>query len=271
MDPLIIYHESQELKVYYVQVDEIDNKITPQKIRDFLLEKKDEWNLKFLLIAGTHEKIPMLVASPDPDKTSHSMVTNTPTDYYYATPSANWDKDGDGIFGELKDDGIASFEPEIYVGRIPFDTDDDVLKISHYISRFDSSSDAEKAKCLFPGGMLSYKGQLWEGGPMERGDGGYFSELVYADHLEENFSRYRMYESEGFLKSPFICEDGLTNTNLKRHFSKKYGLVCWTGHGSPERVVRTVWNTMAGGKTIPGKDEVEEPKLLHSSELKRTD
>ncbi|HEX9710486.1 MAG TPA: C25 family cysteine peptidase [Candidatus Thermoplasmatota archaeon] len=41
------------------------------------------------------------------------------TDTYYGNLESDWDEDGDGIFGEL-DEG--DWTPEMYVGRLPFDT-----------------------------------------------------------------------------------------------------------------------------------------------------
>ncbi len=270
--PLIEFRENRGLTVYFTDVEDIDTEVTPVKIRDYILEHKDEWNLKFLLLVGTQKTVPMLKGNPDPNKFSHDMVSITPTDYFYATPSSNWDKDGDGIFGELEDDGIMAFEPEIFVGRIPFDTQKDVLKIAEQIVEFDSLTDAQKSKCLFPGGLLGFKGQIWEGKSMERGDGGEFSELIFEDHFKQaGFSRYRMYEKDGFLSAPLICEESLTSTNLKRHFSQQFGLVCWTGHGSPVGVVRTVWGASPGGSTAPDKEELSQPKLIHSSDFRQTD
>ena len=111
-------------------------------------------NLKFLLIVGTNSAIPMLQAKPDPEKISHMMVGNTFTDYYYATPSANWDRDGDGNLGEFRDDGIASYEPELYVGRIPFDNEGDVADCVSNICEFSLMTDAQRSKILFPVGMI---------------------------------------------------------------------------------------------------------------------
>lgn len=272
LKPLIELREKQGYEVRYVSIDDIAEMPEPQMIREYIINRIEEWNLKFLLIVGTNSSIPMLQAKPDPEKISHMMVGNTFTDYYYATPSANWDRDGDGNLGEFRDDGIASYEPELYVGRIPFDNEGDVADCVSNICEFSLMSDAQRSKILFPAGILSYKDQLWDGEPMERGDGGEFSELIYNDIFrDKGFSRHRMYEKDGFLKSPFECEEPLNSNILEDRFNDHFGFVCWTGHGSPNRVVRTVWNTNYNVMGTPEEDQISQLKMIHSNDLKRVD
>ncbi len=272
LKPLIELRENNGLVVHFVEIEDIAEEPDPKVIRDFVKQHLNEWNLKFLLIVGTNSTIPMLEARPDPDNLSHMMVGNTYTDYYYATPSAVWDRDKDGNLGEYRDDGIASYEPEIYVGRIPFDDNENVSDCVSNICEFSSLSDAQRSKILFPAGILSYKNQLWDGVPMERGDGGEFSELIYEDFFRyRGFTPHRMYEKEGLLKSPYECEEPLNNDILEERFNDRFGFVCLTGHGSPNRVVRTVWNTNQNVIGTPEDDQISQPKMIHSNDLKRVD
>jgi predicted outer membrane repeat protein len=72
----------------------------------------------------------LLVGNPDPNSAGVPMKLTypalnhpTPTDYYYADLTGNWDLDGDGYTGEYADDfdpGGVDRYAELIVGRIPY-------------------------------------------------------------------------------------------------------------------------------------------------------
>ncbi|HOO96250.1 MAG TPA: C25 family cysteine peptidase [Caldisericia bacterium] len=269
LKPLIDYRASQGLEVTFVKHTDIDDVDDPISIRDYIKDRMEELNLRYVLFVGRHKTLPMLTAVPDSSISGHDMVNDTETDFFYATPNAIWDKDGDGRLGELTDDGVMAHEPELFVGRIPFDDDKIVSNIVTRTIEFDSMTDAEKSRCLFPGSLLGYKGQMWEGKRMERGDGADFSEMIYNDFFRDSgFSRFRQYESEGLLPAPYVFEEPVSDSTLSSRFPENFGLVCWTGHGSPERVVRTIWYEKPGGVSAPEEKNLKQPKLIHSSDVK---
>ena len=79
----------------------------------------------------------LLIGNPHPDNGDVPMkmcISDHPTDYFYAELTADWDEDGDGIFGE---DGEVEKYFEVYTGRIPYygniaDTDAILQKIIDY-------------------------------------------------------------------------------------------------------------------------------------------
>lgn len=86
----------------------------------------------------------LLIGDPRPDTGDVPMkmcISDHPTDYFYAELTADWDKDGDGIYGEKGGDATAGDEVEkyfeVYTGRIPYygniaDTDAILQKIIDY-------------------------------------------------------------------------------------------------------------------------------------------
>ena len=80
----------------------------------------------------------LLIGNPHPgtgDVPMKMCISDHPTDYFYAELTADWDKDGDGIFGESGDEVEKYFE--VYTGRIPYygnigDTDAILQKIIDY-------------------------------------------------------------------------------------------------------------------------------------------
>jgi hypothetical protein len=268
---LIKYRQEQGLEVLVKDAKEFredKDTINPLKILDYLKTNVNKLNIKYLLIVGYHSEIPMITCHPEGDKPGMDYLQATPTDYPYSTPSAVWDKDGDGKLGEWPDEGVCAFEPEIAVGRIPFSEADKVTASCKSIIEFDKLNSFQKSKVLFAGAMLGYKGEIWEGKTLERTDGGDYCEKVWnSSFAVKNFSRYRMYEKEGFMPSPYICEEPVNASTLMDKMNDRYGLVLWTGHGSAESVVRTIW-TNNGTKAVPEKGETSQPKLLTVSNVK---
>ena len=86
----------------------------------------------------------LLIGNPHPgngDVPMKMCISDHPTDYFYAELTADWDRDGDGIYGENGGEATAGDEVEkyfeVYTGRIPYygnigDTDAILQKIIDY-------------------------------------------------------------------------------------------------------------------------------------------
>ena len=97
-----------------------------------------------------------------------------PTDIVYLSPT-NWDADGDGVYGEFKDDREAITYPDgsVGLGRIPVRTDKDIAafteKVIAYESSYPTSSFAKKMiytctdKPAYPKVRNSWDGYVSEG------------------------------------------------------------------------------------------------------------
>ncbi|MGB2807147.1 MAG: C25 family cysteine peptidase [Sedimentisphaerales bacterium] len=85
----------------------------------------------------------LLIGNPHPgtgDVPMKMCLSDQATDYFYAELTADWDKDGDGIYGESGDEVEKYFE--VYTGRIPYygnitDTDAILQKIMDYENEAD--------------------------------------------------------------------------------------------------------------------------------------
>jgi len=100
-----------------------------EKIRQWLKNNYVTMGIKYVLLIGDPHPyesgegdIPMKMCWP---RYSFSSYKESPTDYFYADLTGNWDKNNDTIYGEWgagKDypvTGGVDFTPEVYVGRIP--------------------------------------------------------------------------------------------------------------------------------------------------------
>jgi hypothetical protein len=207
-----------------------------EKIRQWLKNNYVALNIKYVLLIGnpspyesTEGDIPMKMCWPRP----RSDVNEVPTDSFYADLTGNWDRDGNGYYGEWSDfttSGGVDFSAEVYVGRIPvyggdYATLDSILQKT--IDYETSSSTSWRKSALLP---MSFQ----DSNPT---DGAFLGEQIKNDYLSPNgYTCYRMYQqgtgacaldstkaSEAELRGGFGVRD--------RWKDNDYGIVTWWGHG----------------------------------------
>lgn len=61
----------------------------PEKIRNFLIDKYVDWGIKYVLLVGNRDLIPMIYCYPN----SNFHTTCVGSDYYYADLTGDWDSD----------------------------------------------------------------------------------------------------------------------------------------------------------------------------------
>ncbi|MEM4678817.1 MAG: C25 family cysteine peptidase [Candidatus Jordarchaeales archaeon] len=85
------------------------------KIRNFLKDLYRSKGIQWVLLVGDVDKVPIR---------NFTIGTNkVPSDYYYAALDGSFDNDMDGEYGEP---GEIDWMPELYVGRIPVSTTDEL-------------------------------------------------------------------------------------------------------------------------------------------------
>lgn len=204
------------------------------KIRNFLISRYAAWNLRYLLIIGSASTIPMKTVYPSP--TDHGGSWPTPTDAYYADLTGNWDADGDGYFGERGQDA-PDFAAELWVGRIPFDTESVVGPILQKTITYVTTDGAWRRKALLAMAVQGYT----SGGAIQT-DGGYLGEEMRNRYLNAaGFTTYRLYE-ENPPATSLPHEAGLTLSRMTSTWAGGYGLVTWWGHGNAYGAYRRLWN-----------------------------
>ncbi|HTM01342.1 MAG TPA: C25 family cysteine peptidase [Candidatus Omnitrophota bacterium] len=83
----------------------------PQAIRSFLRSARDLWGIRWAILAGDHDTVPLRMV-----RVTFATVEDIPTDAYYADLDGTWDANGNGIYGETGD-GL-DMQPDIAVGRL---------------------------------------------------------------------------------------------------------------------------------------------------------
>jgi|GEM_PF-1100729 len=212
---------------------------TAEKIRQWLKDNYLAYGIEYVLLIGnpdpddpsqsdTFGDVPMKMCWPQRHEENYK---ESPTDYFYADLTGNWDLDGDGYFGEYPDDigvGGVDFLNEVYVGRIPVYSDIAALDsiLTKIINYGDSTDISWRRNALLP---MSFSDSST--------DGAYLAEAMISNYLDSNyFSPWRMYMQGSMCSggdSSFVSDEELVGGKTKARWeSTDYGMVWWWGHGS---------------------------------------
>ncbi len=181
-----------------------------------------------LLIGSPHPgtgDVPMKMFWPRYDSSDDRQA---PSDFYYADLTGNWDRDGDGYYGEWGDDfgsGGIDRNAEVLVGRIPYygnvaDVDHVLWKIINYELQPDAST-AWRKNVLLP--MVPSDGST---------PGYHLGEQIKDDFLvPAGWSYHRLYEDDyGLVPPPETTP--CTVSNVTDVWSNgTFGLIIWWTHG----------------------------------------
>jgi len=209
-----------------------------EKIRQWLKNNYATYGIKYVLLIGNPTPggtgttdVPMKMCWPRNDESDDK---ESPTDYFYADLTGDWNKDGDSYFGEYVGDysgvtGGVNLMPEVYVGRIPFygsytDLDNILQKTMNYANE---ATINWRKSILLP---MGFQDVGYDGAPL--------AEQMWADYLNgAGYTRWRQYQ-DGHgacsLNSSYTTDQELRGGTVVRDrwAAHDYGIVCWWGHGS---------------------------------------
>ena len=202
-----------------------------ENIRAWLQANYLSENIEYVLLIGNPDpnngNVPMKLLYPR----IRSPFYWTPSDYYYADLTGNWDLDGDNNYGEYEDDfgtGGVDRNWEVIVGRIPYyDVTSELDSILQRIIDYQSK----------PGEQTAWRKNVLL--PMaDMGDWHPLSDRLGEDIkddilIEADWSYHRIYEddSHGFDPPPetMPCTEDIVTDVWK---NGTFGVVVWFTHGS---------------------------------------
>ena len=225
--------------VNVVTINWINNNYTgsdlPQKIRNFLIDKYGEWGIEYVLLVGDITDIPMRTCYPR----ANSSIDATPTDYYYADLTGDWNSDGDSHYGEYGQDNV-DWVPEVIVGRIPWSDASTVSQICQKLINFEGDKGSWKNNSLLLGAMSNYANENNSG--YSRTDGASLMEINKNLIQNSRGNSTTMYEKFGISPDTISCSAPLTHSNVLNSWSNgQYGMVNWWAHGSSSSAYRKWW------------------------------
>ena len=136
--PLIEWKTQKGLRAKIVTTDSIMNSCSgrdlQEKTRNFLIQSYPD-GLLWILLGGDGDIVPFRYAYHANTSSPIPIIDQQICDLYYADLDGDWDKDGDGVYGEPTDDSPDLY-PELFVGRAPVKTPEEadvfVQKIINY-------------------------------------------------------------------------------------------------------------------------------------------
>ncbi len=262
---LVNWKTSIGFSVAVKTVEWINNNYTgsdlPEKIRNFLIDKYGEWGIEYVLLVGDVNNVPMRICYPKPNTSSEA----TPTDYYYADLTGNWDSDGDSRYGEYGQDNV-DWVAEVYVGRIPWSDGSTVSDICDKLVNFESNRGSWKKNALLLGAMSNYQNEDNRG--YSKTDGAALMEIHKTLVSNKGGSSTTMYEKAGVDASSYSCDQSLTHNNVVNDWSNhNYGMVNWWAHGSKTAAYRKWWDHDDGdGVPESGAGEMKWQAMISSND-----
>ena len=236
-----------------------------QKIRLFLQEYQQQWNIGYLLIIGDVNTIPMRYCYPNPLNHEFDIFNylsgEVPTDYYYAdityADEESWDKDGDGYYGEFGQD-LPDFSAEIAVGRIPISESDRITYTLNKIVNFEQNDQDWKYHALHAGAFFYFENEDNNG--RSAMDGAVLSHYIQNDIMTD-WSIHRYSEQDGLQPSEYNWDPLSEQHFINDWRTGKYSIVNWQGHGWTNAAARKVW-IADDGDGIPEGQEINWPNFI---------
>jgi len=220
-----------------------------EKIRKWLQDHYASYAIRYVLLIGNPDPddpttgsdsvgdVPMKMCYPRLG--AGDGFEESPTDYFYADLTGNWNLDGDPYFGEWTGDmgsGGVDLAHEVSVGRIPVYGGNTAMLDAILLKTMAYENDANfwpwRWSALLP---MSFSTGTYDGAPL--------AEQMTDDYLDAaNFSSWTMYQQGSGacgLNSTYASNQELRGgTGVRdRWAANDYGLVLWWGHGSETSAV----------------------------------
>jgi hypothetical protein len=257
MNNYIQHRTGQGYSVGVISVEDIAANYTgaelADKIRECIKDYYTNNGMRYVILVGDPDPddnsspsdsvgdVPMKMCWARKGSNDQDDWRQSPTDYYYADLTGNWDADGDGYFGEaykvydvygengdLMAGGI-DVVPEVVVGRVPFSNSADVEKYFQKVIEYE----AQMAGYIWGTGSLEWRKKgLVAALPMDADTPSYqLGELMKQKIFSPpGYSTVRAYkENYGLYSPPEIAP--CNESDFCTEWKKGYGIVFWTTHG----------------------------------------
>lgn len=243
LTPLIKHKEEVGISTKLVTLHDVYKQMfwqgrdEPEKIKYFIKNAIEKWNIKYVLLVGGIKQIPVRYSNvhcfnlDEPDWKNHLLKSRFISDLYYADiydSSGNfssWDSNNNGVYGEWTDDdaedkGIDLY-PDVYVGRLPCRNKIEVKIMVNKIISYERNS---YGKPWFKNVVVvagDTDPRWWI--PRWRK---YEGEVTAREILEymEGFNHIKLFPSNGKLKG---------RKDVINAINKGCGFIYFNGHGNP--------------------------------------
>jgi hypothetical protein len=234
--------------------------------------------LQWVLLIGDNTTIPSrYVYLPDTTEWTGEDPNRKPTDFYYAAmDDSDWDEDSDGRWGECATfnvggpatDEIDDWQPDLYVGRIPFNDQTNISSIlakAINYARYPTSFALTGWDTFLLGGAISnYDEEVWAWLDQDYTDEAELSDYINDNIIPGYYDIYRFYEDRfNFWNytSPNSFQK-LNDTAIIQGINQySPALINLAAHGSPTDIQRkydpwgfpygNTWSAATAGWNVP--------------------
>lgn len=229
IQPLIEHKNNHSVETFLKTTediyDEFDGVDKPEQIKYFIKNAYDTWNIKYVLLIGDTDKVPMRKSYATGSLWSFTFIL---TDLYYAdifdenNTYCSWDSNNNQLFGEFTWDVEHSkisyiddvdLYMDVGIGRLPVSTTTEIKAVVNKIIQYESQ----------PADQQWFHRLILMGGDTFPNIGGCEGEIVtnyIADHMPD-FQPIRLWMTLGTFKPKII----------NKEISKGAGFVSYSGHG----------------------------------------
>jgi len=144
----------------YLNYTGVDN---AEKIRNFIIDAYQNWGIKYVLLGGDGDGANVGGESEDPIIPARCLYAEgeqIASDLYYAALNGTWNDDGDGYWGEVGEDDLYA---EVYIGRAPVDSEDELSNFIYKTLAHEASNDSYLSTALMVGEYLGSQFSNWGG------------------------------------------------------------------------------------------------------------
>ena len=234
MEKLASFKESHGMKTLIMTTDEIysgyNGRDDAEKIKYAIKYAIENYGVKYVLLAGSIYKVPMRYTPYYSERYWKCYTSWMPTDLYYAdiyrydngsVVFSSWDTNNNGIFGEKnwgcegKGEDVIDLYPDVYVGRLAFNTSYDAKKVVEKIIKYESHAYGSRwfKRMILVGGDTFPGNNLIEGEFMND----------YVANMMHGFDFVKIQASQGNLKAWVV----------EKELEKGAGFLYYSGHGFP--------------------------------------
>ena len=217
LQKLAEHKERHGIATKLIKLEEIyssQGKDKAEKIKYFIKNAVEEWGIKYVLLVGSVDKLPM--------RKTWFWDEYFVTDLYYADlydangSFSSWDTNNNGYYGEYLHDGKTDFVdlyPDVYVGRLACSNIREVKTVVNKIINYETLPEKEWFNRIILCG-----GDTFPGNDLMEGE--YMNQLV-AENMSE-FKIVKLWASSGNLNAK----------NIFNEINKGAGFIHFSGHGS---------------------------------------
>ena len=222
--------------IYSGKYFEVKGRDDPEKIKYFIKDAIENWNITYVLFVGSYQQIPIRYCYNN-DNYSNYPELKFISEPYYADiyddigDFSSWDSDNDGIFGEwngeVAEDQPIDLKPDVCLGRLTCINKREVKIVVNKIINYENK----------PADLSWFKRMVVVGGDTYDefvGNEGEIYNQMAVDAME-GFTPIKLWASTGELKNGW---------DIVREINKGCGFLYLSGHGSTN-----VWVTYTPGHT----------------------